>query len=336
MEVGIMLLLLLFGYNIAENNNEEITISENEDVIIQNEESIVKDFDYDYVINKKTGERFFKNNYQLKIKQFHYEGNVRKTDSISRMALSSADLKQISDSYNNKDYNGVPYEILFSFKSQLKANKEETIFESKYKINYAENYSENIGVNSKFEINLEKNLNIKLNEKINISHKNYEYEITLTKHKKSDTYENVELLNCKGDITCEILKENTIFFKNGKTVVPPIEKKKTNLKINKKTITFDNYIIHEVKKGENIGEIAEKYNIPPLLIKKLNNKTNYVIEINEKILIANKSTKIHKIGTGDTLFKISKKYNIKISSIKKMNDLKSDLIYEGYYLIIKK
>lgn len=332
MEAGIALLLLLLGYNIIDTDE---TVQEKPSVVIEETKNNKENIDYDFIINKKSGERFFKNDYQLLIKQYHYEGNVRITDSITNMSLNSARTMFITDSYKNIDENDIPYEVLFKFKSKFVPNKEETEFNSKYKINYSENYTESTGVNSKFQINLSKDDVFNLNDKILVNHKNYEYELSIKKTKESELYKNIETLNCKEDITCEILKENTIFFKNGKLKKVPL--KETVIKkeeIKNQTITFDNYIIHKVKKGETINQIANDYNSSPLLIKKINNKKNYNLKIDEEILVANKTTVLHKIKRNENLFKISKKYNKKISTLKKMNNMKSDLIYNDYIMII--
>lgn len=332
MEAGIALLLLLLGYNIIDTDE---TVQEKPSVKIEEIKNNKENVDYDFIINKKSGERFFKNDYQLLIKQYHYEENVRITDSITNMSLNSAKTMFITDSYKNIDENEIPYEVLFKFRSKFIPNKEETEFNSNYNINYSENYTESTGVNSRFQIKLSKDDVFNLNDKILVNHKNYEYELSIKKTKESELYKNIETLNCKEDITCKILKENTIFFKNGKLKKEPLKKievKKEEIK--NQTITFDNYIIHKVKKGETINQIANNYNSSPLLIKKINNKKNYNLKVDEEILVANKTTVLHKIKRNENLFKISNRYNKKISTLKKMNDMKSDLIYNDYIMII--
>ncbi|MBM24171.1 MAG: hypothetical protein CL760_00285 [Chloroflexi bacterium] len=347
MEVGIALLLILLGYNLIDSEAPQ-QLDNKTEVIEQTKEAdkntvFNKNKELDFQIISQSDFRFFENNYQIQVKQYHHEGKIRITDSISTLSLNSAKTFKMEDVYKTLDKNNIPYEVFFEFKTKLTPNLKETEFDSKYKIEYSENYSESNGVNSKFEFNISSEQLILPTKPVYISHKNYEYEITLKEVSESETFKNVDELDCEKDITCEILKENTIFYKTNKN--KPIKIKKTNnqrksepkerrqFKEGRK-ITFDNYIIHKVEKGDTISDIAYKYNSSITLIKKINNLKDSTLKVDQDILVANKTTILHKIGKGENLFKISKKYNKKMSTLRELNDLKSDVIYEDYILII--
>lgn len=347
MEVGIALLLILLGYNLVDSedpqqlDNKTETIEQIKETDRTTVSNVEKELDFQII--SQSDFRFFENNYQIQVKQYHHEGKIRVTDSISTLSVNSAKTFKMEDVYKTLDENNIPYEVFFEFKTRLIPNLKETEFDSKYKIKYSENYSESNGVNSKFEFNISSDQLIVPTKPVYISHKNYEYKITLKEVGESETFKNVEALDCKKDITCEILKENTIFYKTNKNQPIQIKKinnqKKSEAKERRRfeegrKITFDNYIIHKVEKGDTISDIAYKYNSSVTLIKKINNLENNTLKVGQDILVANKTTILHKIGKGENLFKISKKYNRKISTLRSLNNLKSDVIYEDYILII--
>ncbi len=352
MEAGILALLFLFGgYAISTDDDKPINQEKEIQIVKQEEQKQQKDKDLVYTIEDYSNQRFFKNIYQLEIKQYHFEGNLRVTDSYSTMSISSADLMKIKDEYQDYDDQNNPYNVVFNFTTQFIPNNEETKFDMKYRINYKEDYSVGKRNNSIFEIDLQNRMDMYVDKKILIEHKNYQYELYLKKNNSSKYFKNAEIMDCYGDFTCEILKENTIAFKKGleksektkiKQKLPKAKKEgfidkkeKKNIYYDPKLITFDNYIIHKVEKGEFLSKIANNYDVPVVLIKKLNNLKSTKLEIGQELLIANKTTKLHKIGTGENLFKISLKYNKKIKNIMELNDLRDpNTIYEGYKLIL--
>ncbi|NDP26971.1 MAG: LysM peptidoglycan-binding domain-containing protein [Flavobacterium sp.] len=105
----------------------------------------------------------------------------------------------------------------------------------------------------------------------------------------------------------------------------------------KKTIT------HKVEKGETIAQIAQKYNVTPYDIYKLNPdaqaglKPNSVllipkIEITQKVL---SQAKTHKVEPKETLFGIEKKYGVSDQALKKANpDLEKLGLQIGQTLVI--
>ncbi len=97
---------------------------------------------------------------------------------------------------------------------------------------------------------------------------------------------------------------------------------------------------YSVKKGDNLGLIARKFNVSIRYLQKLNNLVKAKIYIGQKLrinshqLIASKVT-TYKVRRGDILEKISKKFGITIAQIKKINRLRNHRIYPGQILKIE-
>ncbi len=84
---------------------------------------------------------------------------------------------------------------------------------------------------------------------------------------------------------------------------------------------------HKVEKGETIAQIAQKYNVTPYDIYKLNPDAQIGLKPNSVLLIPKKGTtqkvstqaKTHKVEPKETLFGIEKKYNVSDEALKKAN-----------------
>ncbi|MCX6157382.1 MAG: LysM peptidoglycan-binding domain-containing protein [Ignavibacteriota bacterium] len=118
------------------------------------------------------------------------------------------------------------------------------------------------------------------------------------------------------------------------------EPKKTNTK--EKTNT-KKAKTHKVKEGENLTEIADKYDVSVEDIREWNNLKKDVIVPGQELIVSkttktketSKETgkKTHKVKKGDTLASISEEYDVSIKDLKKWNDLESDgTIYIGQTL----
>lgn len=134
-----------------------------------------------------------------------------------------------------------------------------------------------------------------------------------------------------------------------------------------KFITVKKY--HKVRKGDNLGNIADKYHVSAAQLKKWNNLKGSSIRIGQKLTInttvkqnkaatlkasvysyksssakkknikntvsTKKSIKYYKVQPGDTLWIISKKNGgIPVDKIKKLNKLKDNNIKPGQKLIV--
>jgi len=104
-------------------------------------------------------------------------------------------------------------------------------------------------------------------------------------------------------------------------------------------------LTYTVKRGDSLGKIAKKYNVSVKSIIKANNlKKPYIIRPGQKLKIPVKKTAStskkcvlkHKVKRGESLIKIAKKYRVWVKDIKKLNNLKSDKLYVGQVLCIKK
>ena len=206
MEAGLIALLLLFGYVAVDETSET---KESTEKIIVNEKQI--DFDYQVIGNVE--QRFFKNNYQLQIKQFHYDSQVKYIDAITNLSINSADLLNYTTSFIDEIDNGEKYRNEFKVKAQLlpKTNNE---FDFGYVFNHLE-YSLDSSKKD-YEMTLEDRMSLYTNKVFTIKYKNNQYELKLKDLGYSETFKNVENLNCKKEVVCEILKENTIKYKEVK------------------------------------------------------------------------------------------------------------------------
>lgn len=84
-------------------------------------------------------------------------------------------------------------------------------------------------------------------------------------------------------------------------------------------------ILHEVRLGETVGVIAEKYGLELATVLWANNLTvRSYIRPGDKLKILPTSGLIHKVKRGDTIAKIAKLYNTTPDKIIKSNKLKED------------
>ncbi|HLR79708.1 MAG TPA: LysM peptidoglycan-binding domain-containing protein [Bacillota bacterium] len=93
---------------------------------------------------------------------------------------------------------------------------------------------------------------------------------------------------------------------------------------------------YEVKKGENLWEIANQYNTTVDHLMDVNNLNDATIQPNQKLVINNKSedkdTEPYIVEKGDTLFGIGKEFNVSVQDLKQWNNLNSDMIFVGQSL----
>ncbi len=93
-----------------------------------------------------------------------------------------------------------------------------------------------------------------------------------------------------------------------------------------------NYIKHKVQKGENLTQIAKKYDATTTEIIKLNPDAQKSIDLNTILLIPNKaktqtlSSKKHTVLAKETIYSLSKLYNISIDDLQNAN---SDTLKDG-------
>lgn len=90
---------------------------------------------------------------------------------------------------------------------------------------------------------------------------------------------------------------------------------------------------YEVQKGDTLWSIANKYKVTVSKLKDINNLTNNLIYVGQKLLIPS-NVKEYIVQKGDTLYAISRKFNTTITDIINLNNLKSTTIKIGQKLLI--
>ena len=114
----------------------------------------------------------------------------------------------------------------------------------------------------------------------------------------------------------------------------------------------DKTIYYTVKKGDVLGQIAQKNNTTVSQLKEWNNLKNDNIQIGQQLIVHQNNSSnpvaksptvssavkktVYTVKSGDTLSKIAKTYNVTVDDIKKWNNLKSDRIDIGQKLMINR
>lgn len=119
---------------------------------------------------------------------------------------------------------------------------------------------------------------------------------------------------------------------------------------------------YTVQKGDNLWNIAKKYNTTVTELKKINNLKSDVIYVNQKLQLPSENRSASKVSStsksssatyqtaststkkqspktytvvkGDTLSKIAVKHNVSLTDLMKWNNLDHHLIYPGQVLIV--
>ena len=100
-------------------------------------------------------------------------------------------------------------------------------------------------------------------------------------------------------------------------------------------LSNDYYI---VQKGDNLYSIAKKFNTTIDNIKRLNNLSNNLLSVGQKLIIKNIPSygNKYKVVNGDTLYSIARRYNVSVNELKRINNLSNNNINIGQELIIPK
>ena len=110
-------------------------------------------------------------------------------------------------------------------------------------------------------------------------------------------------------------------------------------------------VMYQVKSGDVLGAIAQRYNVSVASIKSINSMNSDLIRIGEVIRIPNPSSIsqhaefinqnynagrqfIHQVQRGDVLGTIAQRYNVSVANLRTANSLISDLIRVGQKLRI--
>ncbi len=91
-------------------------------------------------------------------------------------------------------------------------------------------------------------------------------------------------------------------------------------------------VIHIVRKGEALSQIASKYKISLEDLIKINGLENSSIQVGQKLRVKEASARVHLVERGDALWEIASSYGMTVDEIKKLNHMTSDVIYPGQEL----
>lgn len=95
-----------------------------------------------------------------------------------------------------------------------------------------------------------------------------------------------------------------------------------------------NYINYMVVKGDNLYNLARKYNTSVDQIKLLNNLSTDSLSIGQVLKIPNNNSNTYIVQKGESLYSIAKKFNTTVDNLKKKNNLTTNLISVGQELIV--
>lgn len=90
-----------------------------------------------------------------------------------------------------------------------------------------------------------------------------------------------------------------------------------------------------VSKGDTLYSIAKKFNIGIDKLKDVNNLTNNMLSMGQKLIIPFEEDLTYVVKAGDTLYNIARKFNTTVDDLKRLNNLVSDILSIGQILILK-
>jgi D-gamma-glutamyl-meso-diaminopimelic acid endopeptidase CwlS len=110
--------------------------------------------------------------------------------------------------------------------------------------------------------------------------------------------------------------------------------------VNARGEVLANEAVHQVKPGDTLFSLAQKYGISIKEIKDLNGLKSDIIIVGQILQLSESGSKevgenkklTHEVSSGDTLFSIAMKYGLSVSELKQVNNLKTDLIKVGQVL----
>ncbi|WP_404469345.1 LysM peptidoglycan-binding domain-containing protein [Sutcliffiella horikoshii] len=110
--------------------------------------------------------------------------------------------------------------------------------------------------------------------------------------------------------------------------------------VNARGEVLANEALHQVKPGDTLFSLAQKYGVSVKELKELNGLKSDIIKVGQILQLSETGSKeveenkksTHEVSSGDTLFSIAKKYGLTVTELKQVNNLKTDLIKMGQVL----
>ena len=108
------------------------------------------------------------------------------------------------------------------------------------------------------------------------------------------------------------------------------------LKVPVKEIDLGDTELYQVKKGDTLYNIANKYGITLKELKAINNLENDNLAIGQLLNVPSGLSQVSSyiVNSGDTLYSIAKKFDTSVSKLKQVNNLKNNMLSIGQKLII--
>lgn len=145
------------------------------------------------------------------------------------------------------------------------------------------------------------------------------------------------------------LSSNNIYMGRKLVIYTGDPKSVASNKSNKNNLIAGNTTKYKVRKGDTISEIANKFNISELSLRKWNNLTSNKIVVGQELTVhskdvvksfgdnttpKNSNVINYTIKPNDVLGKIAEQFNVSTADLKNWNNLKNDKLIAGKNLII--
>lgn len=108
------------------------------------------------------------------------------------------------------------------------------------------------------------------------------------------------------------------------------------LKIPTKVVDIGDTELYQVKAGDTLYSIANKYNITLNELKAINNLTSNDLSIGQLLNVPSGLSLVNSyiVEKGDTLYSIAKKFDISVNKLKEYNNLTTNLLNVGQKILI--
>ncbi len=93
--------------------------------------------------------------------------------------------------------------------------------------------------------------------------------------------------------------------------------------------------IHNVKRGENLTLIANRYGVEVAELRAWNNLSSSRLAVGQKLRIPEQDQEWYVVKRGDTLLEIAREFEIALDLLRRLNDLDSDNIFVGQRLRLR-